>query len=226
MFYIYGVSGQSFVGSMEQLRYIDRPGAVGRTRAIKGIKRDGLDPDAPAPQSALHTPPVAPRDEANRMALAAYAQSQKAPLPRHTLRLVNELMSHKVVTVADSATVLQAWRLLTRQGLSQAPVVNAAGVLIGLLCLADWVSPEVLPLPDSDPQAWQTLMQQPVSDIMWSPVPSVGPDADIRRVTRVLLDTQLPGMAVVDEQGLVIGFVSRTDILRAVVTDPPLDLWG
>jgi CBS domain containing-hemolysin-like protein len=30
---------------------------------------------------------------------------------------------------------------------------------------------------------------------------------------------------VVDEPGVVIAFVSRTDILRAVVADPPLDLW-
>ena len=61
---------------------------------------------------------------------------------------------------------------------------------------------------------------------MVSPVPSVSPDADIRRVANVLLDTGLPGLAVVDEQGVVSGFVSRSDILRAVVTEPPLDLWG
>jgi CBS domain-containing protein len=35
----------------------------------------------------------------------------------------------------------------------------------------------------------------------------------------------LPGLPVVDEQDAVIGFVSRTDILHAVVADPPLDLW-
>ena len=48
---------------------------------------------------------------------------------------------------------------------------------------------------------------------------------NIRRVARVLLDTGLPGLPVVDEQGMVTGFVSRSDILRAVVADPPLDLW-
>jgi CBS domain-containing protein len=61
---------------------------------------------------------------------------------------------------------------------------------------------------------------------MSTPVPSVAPSTDIRRVARVLLDTGLPGLPVVDEQGLVVGFVSRSDILRAVVTEPPLDLWG
>ena len=66
---------------------------------------------------------------------------------------------------------------------------------------------------------------QSVVDVMWSPVPSVAMDTDIRRVARVLLDTGLPGLPVVDDGGRVTGFVSRTDILRAVVADPPLDLW-
>jgi len=60
---------------------------------------------------------------------------------------------------------------------------------------------------------------------MWSPIPSASADTDIRRVARVLLDTGLPGLPVVDDAGQVRGFVSRTDILRAVVADPPLDLW-
>jgi CBS domain-containing protein len=72
---------------------------------------------------------------------------------------------------------------------------------------------------------WQALLAQSVVDVMWTPVPSVATDTDIRRVARVLLDTGLPGLPVVDDGGKVVGFVSRSDILRAVVADPPLDLW-
>ncbi|MES3003833.1 MAG: CBS domain-containing protein [Pseudomonadota bacterium] len=61
---------------------------------------------------------------------------------------------------------------------------------------------------------------------MHTPVPAVAPDTDIRRVAQALLDTGLPGLPVTDEHGAVIGFVSRSDILRAVVADPPLDLWS
>ncbi len=31
---------------------------------------------------------------------------------------------------------------------------------------------------------------------------------------------------VVAEDGRLLGFVSRTDLLRALANDPPLDLWG
>ena len=48
----------------------------------------------------------------------------------------------------------------------------------------------------------------------------------LRRVAAVLLDTGLPGLPVTDEAGVLSGFISRTDILRAVAADPPLDLWS
>jgi CBS domain-containing protein len=41
-----------------------------------------------------------------------------------------------------------------------------------------------------------------------------------------LQETGLSGLPVVAADGLVIGFVSRSDILRAVSHDPPLDLWA
>jgi CBS-domain-containing membrane protein len=136
------------------------------------------------------------------------------------------LMSRQVISIPDSATVLDGWHLLARHGVGQAPVVNEAGRLVGLLCRSDLLKPDRLPALDSQPVVWRALMTQNVGEMMVSPVPSVSPDADIRRVASVLLDTGLPGLAVVDEQGVVAGFVSRSDILRAVVTEPPLDLWG
>ena len=227
MFYVYGVRGQSFRGSMEQLRQIARPGAAARTDAVKPVKRDGADPAYAEVQTDAGDPvPFEPIDESHRVALAAYAQTQNPILQRNPMRRVDELMSRQVISIADSATVLDGWHLLARRGVGQAPVVNEAGRLVGLLCRRDLLKPDRWPAPDSHPLVWRTLMAQNVGEIMVSPVPSVSSDADIRRVANVLLDTGLPGLAVVDEQGVVSGFVSRSDILRAVVTEPPLDLWG
>ena len=134
-------------------------------------------------------------------------------------------MSSPVTTVDDKANVEKAWQVLSKNHLGQAPVVTASGVLMGLISRADLMAPERMPGHDSHALVWRALLMQPVVDVMWTPVPSVSPDTDIRRVARVLLDTGLPGLPVVDEEGKVTGFVSRSDILRAVVADPPLDLW-
>lgn len=223
MFSVYGVGGQLFRGSLDQLRQIGAVSAAARSNAIQAVGRDGRDAASSAFAGLAQ---AAPSDEAHRTALAAYAQSQKAVLARHPLRRVDDLMSRDVITLPATATVLEAWKMLARQGVGQAPVVNAAATLVGLLSRADLMQPERLPTPDHSALVWRALLAQSVADIMRTPVPSVAPDTDIRHVARVLLDTGLPGLPVVDELGVVTGFVSRSDILRAVVTDPPLDLWG
>jgi CBS-domain-containing membrane protein len=42
-----------------------------------------------------------------------------------------------------------------------------------------------------------------------------------------MLEYHVPALPVVDEQSFVlVGIVSRSDILRCVVNDPPLTLWA
>jgi CBS domain-containing protein len=158
--------------------------------------------------------------------MAAYAQTASNQAPRHPLTLVRDIMNPGAITLAQDATVAQAWELLAQHQLGQAPVVDATGRLVGLLTRAELMRADRLPGPQTHAMAWQALLAQRVSDLMWTPVPSVAPETDIRRLARVLLDTGLPGLPVVNAQDGVMGFVSRTDILRAVVGDPPLDLWS
>jgi CBS domain-containing protein len=225
MFSVYGVSGRLFRGSMEQLRHIGPVSSVARSNAIEPLGRDGGT--SGAFKTLLgQSSPAGGGDEAHRNMLSAYEQTQKVVMPRHPLSRVDALMSRKVITIPDGSTVLEAWQILAQHGVGQAPVVNGLGTLVGLLSRADLLRPERLPKPDSSALVWRALLAQSVQDMMSTPVPCVAPDTDIRRVARVLLDTDLAGLPVVDEAGVVTGFVSRSDILRAVVTDPPLDLWG
>lgn len=70
------------------------------------------------------------------------------------------------------------------------------------------------------------LAKRPVTEVMVTPVPAVTADTHLRQLTHVLLETGLPGLPVTDADGHLRGFVSRTDVLRAVVSEPPLDLWS
>jgi CBS-domain-containing membrane protein len=228
MFSVYGTSGQLFRGSMEQLRQVGGVGALARTRGILPIAKDGRD-GAEESQGVFDTvlkKLPSGEDRSHQGALYAYAQAQQNPRQRRPLTTVADLMNRQPVTLPDSATVLQAWHVLADKGIGQAPVIDSQGHLVGLLTRADLLKPNRLPDPDSHALVWRALLMQSVKDIMWTPVPSAWPDSDIRHVARVLLDTGLPGLPVVEDHGTVVGFISRSDILRAVVTDPPLDLWG
>ncbi|APW41871.1 CBS domain-containing protein [Rhodoferax saidenbachensis] len=224
MFSVYGTAGRMFRGSLEELRKVGPASALMRTQRVGAAGQDGQE-RPPSQFSDLLPDPPTPVDVVHRSAVAAYAQTTKPDGPRQPLTRVDAIMSTAVVTIADTSTVEEAWALLARHGMGQAPVVTEAGVLVGLLSRADLMRPDRLPGPESHALVWRALLAQSVVEVMWTPVPSVAPDTDIRRLARVLLDTGLPGLPVVDEGGQVIGFVSRSDILRAVVADPPLDLW-
>ena len=223
MFSVYGKAGRVFRGSMEELRQVGPISRASRSQVVAAV---GLDPQDQNP--ARFSEPVlpVPRDVAHRTALAAYEQTRKPGLPRHPLTRVDAVMSYPVVTIADTSSVEQAWQVLAENRLGQAPVVATGGMLVGLITRADLMHPERMPGPDSHALVWRALLMQSVVDVMWTPVPSVSADSDIRREARVLLDSGLPGLPVVDDEGRVTGFVSRSDILRAVVADPPLDLWS
>jgi CBS domain-containing protein len=51
------------------------------------------------------------------------------------------------------------------------------------------------------------------------------PVTDVGRIAHLMLSYHLSAVPVVDEQDALIGLVSRSDVLRAVTSDPPLSLW-
>lgn len=227
MFTVYGLNGRIFSGPLEGLRELGPVQAVARLRAVERV---GLTPEpspgvvlaGPAPEASLAALGVV--EPRQRDALAAYAQAQQAGSPaRQPLDLVAQLMSPRLVTVPLTATLAEGQAVLARAGVGQAPVVNARGRLVGLLLRAD-----LLPLPEhlADAESWRHWLARPVAELMWTPVPSATADTPIRAVAQVLLDLGLPGLPVLDEGVELVGFLSRSDILRALTREPPLDLWG
>jgi CBS-domain-containing membrane protein len=221
MFSVYGVMGRLFNGPLDQMRQVGGINTLTRTRAVARIGQDPTSSDtgddlrrASGHEPSLHRP------------TAAYAQVQEGDSQRRPLTTVADVMSRKVATLALASTVLEGWQFLSDHGIGQAPVVDDKGMLVGLLLRADVLRAEHLPTPNAHPLAWRAWLAQPLADAMWTPVPSVQSDTDIRHVARVLLDTGLPGLPVVEANGVIAGFVSRTDLLRAIVNDPPLDLWS
>lgn len=226
MFFVFGPSGQMLSGGPENLaaitavRRVSRPAAL-RGRAINHPTQD--DPVLVPEQSARRQRPANLRGQD---ALNSYAHTVQGPKEtRRPITRVRDVMTHGALSLPQTTRVHEAWHWLNQQQIGQAPVVNTTGQVIGMLMRSD-IGPEDL-LPHND-GAINALInaRRPVTEVMVSPVPTVAPDTDVRRVATALLDTGLPGLPVTDETGLLAGFISRTDILRAVAADPPLDLWS
>lgn len=227
MFFVFGPSGQMFRGGPENLAEISPVRRVRRPQALRMRSTDRPDEDPPVPQhltrGATPAPVMALRAQD---AVNAYAHTVQGPqVLRKPITRVRDVMTRGAITTDVTARVHDAWHQLIEHHIGQMPVVNAQGHVVGMLLRAD-MAPEDL-LPDAG-NVGQTLAlaRRLVAEVMVSPVPTVSPDTELRRVAGVLLDTGLPGLAVTDEVGALAGFISRTDILRAVTADPPLDLWS
>ena len=226
MFFVFGPMGQMFRGGPDSLAKVAPVRRVARTQALhtRGV---GLPQDEPVqvPLAPSHAAPqrISPRAQD---AVSAYANTAQSLQPeRQPLTRVRDVMSTGVLTVPPDVCVNDAWHTLAQHQVAQAPVLNAMGLVIGMLLRADMAPLDLLPEPGHI-QAAIALARRTVSEVMVSPVPTVSPDTDLRRVASVLLDTGLPGLPVTDEYGNLVGFISRTDILRAVAANPPLDLWS
>lgn len=205
MFFVFGPAGQIFRGSAEQLAQVTPVTRIRRSAAL--IAQDATHSSTIGTAADSHASPSSGAPHA----LTAYRQAAHSHTPaRQPLSHVVDVMSTQVVAVTDDTMQAQAWNLLVQKGVSQAPVLNAQGRVVGLLLRADMAP----------------LVQRPVTKIMLSPIPTVAHSTELRRLARVLLDTGLPGLPVTDDEGTLTGFVSRTDILRAVAAHPPLDLWS
>jgi len=231
MFTVYGLNGRIYSGPLEGLRSLAPVQAVARLRAVSSVTAspgdDILEPApgvivaGPNPDAAagLGLTELIPRE-----ALAAYAQAQSSvdAAPRQMIDSVESLMSQPVVSVPLGASVVQAMALLAAARLGQAPVLDAQNRLVGLVLRS-----ELLPGPADMVSAdtWDIWLLGPVAERMWTPVPSVQPDTPIRQLAQVLLELRLPGLPVVDAAGALVGFVSRSDVLKALSREPPVDLW-
>lgn len=206
MFYIQGIAGQTFKGTLEDLVRVRPLAATQAARAV--TPQEG--PAAPAP--SVH----APHEEAIR----AYRSLVDADLERGPLYQAGQIMSRAVVTIRDADRVAEAWRVLRDHRIRQAPVLDAGDRLVGIVGERD-----LLTTINVDDGNVFDMHGRNVSEVMTTPVVAAAPVTDIRRIARVMLDHDVDGVPILDESENLIGFVSRSDILRAVIADPPLSLW-
>ena len=124
--------------------------------------------------------------------------------------LAQDVMSAPALTIPPSATLWEAWRLMMRTGLRHL-VVADTGHVVGVLddrsVFAQW------------PMGPLALRRNRVIDVMVRRTRCVSGDAQLRDVARVMVEDAVDAVPVIDDDGLVLGIVTATDITRAAATD-------
>lgn len=213
MFSLYGISGPIFQGTLEDL---GRQPPVGPGRAAAPVRRIGEQPELAPGQGALPAATTTPAREA----LEAYQAMLPEDLERGPLYHADQIMQRPVITVTAADDVAHAWRILVDHQIHQAPVLDAGARLVGIVSERN-----LLTTLNVEEGQVRDVLNKRVGDVMTTPVVAASPLTDIRRIARVMLERNVDGVPIVNDNGELAGFVSRSDILNAVVTDPPLSMW-
>ena len=221
MFIVYGVNGQNYRGPLENLARVPGVPSARRARATE-TEGEELGPEYFLETGGRRVGDARPvPNSADAKAVEAYARLLPQLADRGPVRHAFQVMAREVLTLPASTTVRAAWQSLMARGVHQAPVLNPAMEIIGLVSDRDLLT--VIDVEGGRLSGW---LERTVAEVMRTPVVCADPVTDIRRIARVLLDTGLTALPVVSETGTLVGVVSRGDILRAAVADPPLSLWA
>lgn len=208
MFYVYGLSGQTYQGRLETLPAVR---AVVRGRPVQAIGTAGAEFS-----DAVDNAPTG----GEAAAIAEYRKMLQVDVERGPLLHARQIMQRNVISAAADDDVAKAWRLLVSHRIHQAPVLDAERQLVGIVSERD-----LLTALNVDDGRIRDALARKVADVMTTPVVAADPLTDLRRVARVMLEHDVDGVPIVDENRRLAGFISRGDVLRAVVAEPPLSLW-
>jgi CBS domain-containing membrane protein len=138
---------------------------------------------------------------------------------------VRDVMTKNVVKIKEDKDFNEVTNLLSEHGISGMPVVDGEDRVIGVITEADVLSLVGMRKEHTFKDIIRHILGEPLSrpkgsrrlrDAMSSPAITTGPDADIREVALTLDEKRIKNLPVVDEQGRLIGVISRADIVRAI----------
>jgi len=179
-----------------------------------------------APASESLNPDQQSAGASDRTTTAAPVEATADPLSMRA----SDLMSSPAIVASTEEPVSSVARRMLETGVNGMPVVDAAGVPVGMVCDGDLIGRrgdqrddwwlEVLakrtrlgagaPLPDLD---------RAVREVMTSPLITIAHSASIKDVAEALHTHRIKRLPVL-EQGRLVGIVSRTDLIRLAKNMP------
>jgi acetoin utilization protein AcuB len=134
--------------------------------------------------------------------------------------LVADLMTGPLVTIGHDATVADAWSIIRSRQVRHLPVLDSDRRLIGIVTDHDLRLVILERCLREEPGRLAAILGRlRVNEIMTWAVITVRPDADIRDAARIMHDHKLGALAVVAD-GRVVGILTATDVIQAVVGSP------
>ena len=139
---------------------------------------------------------------------------------------VQDVMTKGVISISKYDPIMQVADILTEKNISGLPVVDKDRRVLGIITQADILSMIGVSREHTFKDLLKHMLGEPlplrkmgdtVGDIMTAPALTIRPDANIAEAVRMMDEKKIRRLTVVDNQNVLIGIVTRADILKAVI---------
>ena len=128
--------------------------------------------------------------------------------------LVCERMSRHPVTVRDDVSITEALKVMRENQVRRLPVLDGEGRMVGIVSEKDLLYASPSPATSlSIYELHHMLTHLKVSELMTTEVRTVAPDIPLEEAARIMADTKLGGLPVM-ENGKLVGIITETDIFK------------
>ena len=156
--------------------------------------------------------------------IQAYENIDTAGTSGRSPILAKDVMSSPVVSLLATATVQQAQDLFQNRRFRHIPVINDHGQVWGIVSDRDMLRGKADPSAYRVPSAFDPARTL-IHPFMSQPVLVAHPEAEVRGIARIMFEEHVGAMPIVSEVGKLVGMVTRSDILRVLISHPDFDQW-
>lgn len=132
-----------------------------------------------------------------------------------------DIMTKDVIYARTDATIEDLYYLIKDKKVSQIPITGFGKKIIGIVNKKIILSLLMNHLEDTE-----SILKRKIDDVYLPEILTADPDSDVRDVVKVMLDLKLDAIPIVDDSDILMGIISKTDILKAVANLPKLQLWS
>ncbi len=148
---------------------------------------------------------------------------------------IKDIMTTDVITVSTGDSVEHCARLLQENDISGLPVLDDNGKVAGIVTEGDLIrrasrikAPGYLEIlggliylgsPKKFVDELQRAMSYEAGQLMSKDVISVGPDDTVEKAATLMVDEGVNRLPVIDEQGELVGIISRRDIMGCLYSE-------
>ncbi len=133
---------------------------------------------------------------------------------------VKDVMTTDVAAVRETAGYKDIVAVMRQRHVSAVPVLDSAGHLVGVVSEADLLLKEI----GTEALAGHRISRRrradqskasgvTATDLMSTPAVAIGPQESVATAARRMRDRRVKRLPVVDEKGLLVGIMSRVDVL-------------